>query len=98
MYQKFIINDGRLKMAVVDQHADIASDHSTTNGGGWWHMDTENKIIWLYGRSMRFGSAPRSELKKIIETGKHDYPGYSFFHSYAYEASEAMKISVLLNP
>jgi len=98
MHKKFIINEGRLKLDVVDQHVDIASDHSTTNGGGWWHIDEKNRIIWLYGRSMRFGAAPQNELKKIIETDKHDYPGYTFFHSYAYEAETAKKISVMLNP
>ncbi|MFW6351584.1 MAG: hypothetical protein ACOC2E_04295 [Bacteroidota bacterium] len=98
MHKKFIINEGRLKLDVVDQHVDIASDHTTTNGGGWWHIDEEKKIIWLYGRSMRFGSAPQNELKKIIQEGKHDYPGYTFYHSFAYEVETAKKLSVRLNP
>ena len=34
MYQKFIVNQGRLKTGLVDQHRELAQNHSTTQGGG----------------------------------------------------------------
>lgn len=80
MYKKFIINEGRLKMGLVDQHRDLVQNHSTTVGGGWWHKDDRKQIIWLYGRSQLFGSVSSSVLKQVISNGLHDYHGYTFFY------------------
>ena len=91
MYQKFIINEGRLKAGVVDEHIELAKDHSTTRGGGWWYMDMENRKIWLYGRSIRFGSVKSELLKEIIAAGRHDYPGYSWYFSSSRDLDHAMK-------
>ena len=81
MYQKFIINGGRLITGLVDQHRELARDHSTTQGGGWWHMDEENRKIWLYGKSILFGRVSKKVLQQVIASGRHDYPGYTWYYS-----------------
>ncbi len=90
MHPKFIINEGRLKMGLVDQHRELAQDHSTTLGGGWWYMDKENKTIGLYGRSQLFGSVSKKVLQEVISSGQHDYPGYTFFYSRSSNPETAM--------
>lgn len=90
MHQKFIVNEGRLKMGVVDQHRELASDHSSTLGGGWWHMDKDSRVIWLYYRSQLFGRVSKKMLKEVIDQGKHDYPGFSFYYSPATDLASAI--------
>ncbi len=96
MYQKFIINEGRLKAGVVDEHRELAHDHSGTRGGGWWHMDVESRKIWLYGRSLLFGSVPKKLLQQVIASGHHDYPGFTFFFSRSSTLEYAMQNAELL--
>lgn len=91
MYQKFIINEGRLKTGLVDQHRELALDHSTTRGGGWWYMDKENYKIWLYGKSVAFGSVSLKVLQQVIKTGCHDYPDFTFYFSGAEKLADAMQ-------
>lgn len=81
VYPKFIINNNRLLIGHVDQHRELANDHTTTRGGGWWHIDEPTKTIWLYARSQLFGYSPKHLLAQIIKAGNHDYPGYTFFYS-----------------
>ncbi|MFW5663900.1 MAG: hypothetical protein ACOCYD_02570 [bacterium] len=90
MYPKFIINQGRLIIGMVNQHKELAEDHSTTQGGGWWHLDKESKSIWLYARSLLFGSVPRKVLQDVIAAGNHDYPGYTFYYSRSANLETAM--------
>ncbi|MFN3555654.1 MAG: hypothetical protein ACK4VN_06805 [Bacteroidales bacterium] len=90
MYQKFIINQERLKLAIVDQHRYIAEDHSTTRGGGWWHMDVSSRKIWLYGRSIEFGRVTVELLTRIIRNGNHDYPDFTFLFSTSERLDDAL--------
>ncbi|MFW5708323.1 MAG: hypothetical protein ACOC12_10395 [Bacteroidota bacterium] len=80
MNKKYIINEGRLKMGLVGQHRELARDHTTTVGGGWWHRDDKQKAIWLYGRSQLFGSVSPIVLRQVIQNGMHDFPGYTFYY------------------
>lgn len=81
MYPKFIINQGRLKTGIVNQHRELARDHATTVGGGWWYRDDPKSTILLYGRSQVFGPVSRKVLQNVIGEGKHDFPGYTFYYS-----------------
>lgn len=90
MYQKFIINQGRLKIGVVDQHRELADDHSTTLGGGWWYKDDHKRTIWLYGRSQLFGNVSPLVLQQVIRNTLHDYPGYTFY----YHRSSSLEIAL----
>lgn len=66
---KYIINDGWLKMGDVKLHLELARDHSTTKGGGLWKVDNENKIVYLYGVSTDYGVAKKEDIKTVIESG-----------------------------
>lgn len=37
-------------------------------GGGRWHTDNENKILYLWGASTDFGYADPEQIKKAIES------------------------------
>jgi hypothetical protein len=90
MNQKYILNGGRLITGIVDQHVELATDHSATKGGGWWYMDKESRSIWLYGRSIRFGSVSKELLKQVISAGKHDYPGFTWYYSKSSKREQAI--------
>lgn len=68
MAKKFIINRGMFIMsASVELHQDLATDHTETKGGGYWHLDQIN--LYLYGTSERFGKASIEDLKKVFNEG-----------------------------
>ena len=96
MYQKFIINEGRLKAGVVDEHRELAEDHSTTEGGGWWYMDMESRKIWLYGKSILFGTVPKNRLQEVVTHSRHDYPGFTWYFSRSSRLEHAMQKAELL--
>jgi hypothetical protein len=62
---KFIINNGNLTMGHVEFHRELSRDHSTTKGGGWFHLDKENKKLYLYDQSVDFG--PEGLLSPFLE-------------------------------
>lgn len=96
MFQKFIINSGYLKIAKVEQHRHIAENHYSTKGGGWWDINKITKTILLYRESLEFGAAKREDLRQLVIAGMHDYPGYTFRHSYSGDLQEAIKNAVEL--
>lgn len=97
MYPKFIINNGYLIAGRVFQHFELADDHTSTRGGGWWYMDEHNKMIWLYNKSLRFGAASREDLRDVVRNGNHEFDGFTFLHSYAHNLNDALKEAVPLN-
>lgn len=64
--RKFIINDGYLKLANVEIHMQIAKNHDTTKGGGFWDCDKERKILFLWGTSIEYGSALKDDIIKAL--------------------------------
>ncbi len=90
MYPKFIVNEGKLKTGIVYQHRELANDHSTTVGGGWWYRDDPNSTILLYGRSQVFGPVARNVLLRVIGEGNHDFPGYTFYYSRSSDLQTAL--------
>ncbi len=93
MAQKFIINNGNLVVGNVQFHKELITNHSTTRGGGWWHLDRGNGIMYLYNRSIDFGQAQREDVIKAITTGflPPSLSKLRFFHSYEHDIYEAMK-------
>jgi len=47
--------------ASVEFHSELAKDHKTTKGGGWWTQ--EGDTLYLYGRSTDFGRANINDVK-----------------------------------
>ena len=97
--RKFIINNNQIKLANVECHFEIANDHGTTKGGGWWHLVREKKIVYLYARSIDYGQAKREDLQELIKL--ENYPSsfdeHTFIHSYSDSLEDAMRDGVALN-
>ena len=97
--RKFLINDNQLKMMNVECHFEIANDHSTTKGGGWWHLDVKNKIVYLYASSIDYGQAEREDIEELIKMENYPLSFYehTFIHSYSDSLEDAMRDGVVLN-
>ena len=97
--RKFIINNNQIKLANVECHFEIANDHSTTNGGGWWHLDREKKTVYLYARSIDYGQAKREDLQELIKLENYplSFDEHTFIHSYSDSLEDAMRDGVALN-
>jgi len=102
MNKKYIIYDNELRMGHVDYHKELFSklrgDESKVKGGGWWHMNREKGVIYLYSSSEDFGKAQLEDVKRAIETGY--LKGFDKLFKYAYSTSdslgEAMENHILL--
>lgn len=97
--RKFLINDNKLKMMNVECHFEMAKDHSTTKGGGWWHLDRKNKIVYLYASSIDYGQAKREDLEVLIKAEEYpwSFDEHTFIHSYSDSLEDAMRDGVVLN-
>lgn len=84
MAHKFMLADGHFKMsASIAYHYELVEDRSTTKGGGRWHLDKENKILYLWGHSSDFGVATPEDIKKYLLEGVMPirFEGYKVMHS-----------------
>lgn len=68
MARKWIIENGEFKEGCVELHCELSSNKykSTKNdveGGGISVIDTENKVIYLYGKSYDFGKCSVEEVR-----------------------------------
>lgn len=70
MAKKWIINNGMFISGNVGYHFELTKDHSTTRGGGYWHIDRENQTLYLYDRSTDYGRCSLEEVKDVIENGR----------------------------
>jgi hypothetical protein len=48
MAKKFIINNDLLVIGNVGFHFQLAQQHGTTRGGGYWHVDKETETFCVY--------------------------------------------------
>lgn len=74
MAKKWIINrnedDSRydFRLGHVDFHKDLAENQiDNIIGGGYWHLDKENNILYLYGKSEDFGRVSIEQLRNAKE-------------------------------
>jgi len=73
MAKKWIIQDGNLRLGHVDLHKELKSKTgNAVKGGGYWELDKEKKIIYLYGKSIDFGQC---KLDDIINARNDGYAG-----------------------
>lgn len=63
-HPKFVINNGNIIFGHVEFHSDLLRDHKETVGGGWWYLDRENKIMYLYGKSQDYGAVTEEQAKE----------------------------------
>lgn len=69
MAKKWIINNDMLVSGNVGYHFELSKNHSTTRGGGYWHIDRENETLYLYSESTDYGRCSLQEVKDVIEKG-----------------------------
>ena len=54
----------------VQYHKQLAYKKENIISGGWWRIDNNLKIFYLYGDSFDFGAAKLYDIKKCIESKK----------------------------
>jgi hypothetical protein len=70
MAKKFIIENNELKVGNVEMHFELAKNESDVCGGGYWHVDLENKILWMYGASIDFGRCKKEHFTNVRSNGR----------------------------
>jgi hypothetical protein len=67
-------------------------------GGGWWHIDKENKKVYLYSTSQDFGYCSQEDLISAIDNSfvREVEQGYKFYFSYQEKLEDALQYSSLL--
>lgn len=66
MARKWIINDEDLILGNVEFHEDLIGNDREKNktlGGGRWHADRVNKIIYFWGKSVDFGQVTKKQFE-----------------------------------
>lgn len=85
MAQKWIVNNDQLKMSgSVEYHKELATDHTTTKGGGFWAANRLKKILYLWGVSSDFGYTEPETIKETLEKDfmtAARYDGYTVMKS-----------------
>ena len=76
--KKFIINNNKIVFGDVKQHRDLASDHTTTEGGGLYI--TLSDTVVMYGESIEFGRARNDRIRELIlnRAYSENFKGYLF--------------------
>lgn len=66
LHQKWIINDGDLILGRVELHEELVGsrEKGKTVGGGRWHYDRDNNIIYFYGASIDFGQVTEEQFNE----------------------------------
>jgi len=86
-------------MGVVEYHNEITKDNTKTTGGGYYHVDTQNKKVYLYSKSLQYSRAKVTDV--IIAVKSNHIPsqlkGYTFYYSYSDNLNSAMIDCIKLN-
>src|SRR6185369_5026144 len=83
------INDNNLIVGNVDLHEQLWKDHSKTAGGGYWHVVTEEKKVYLYSHSLRFKRAKISHVISALH-GAHISPPSLRDHTFYYSSNDSL--------
>jgi hypothetical protein len=68
MARKFIVTKEEFRMGNVEFHKELDKglEHMVL-GGGMWHMDDREKILYLWGSSIDYGYAEPRIIKHVLE-------------------------------
>ena len=92
MAKKWIIEKTRFVYGNVERHYQLAKDRDDIKCGGFWHIDKENNILYLYARSVDYGVCKK---EKILETIKNNnYPKDLAKLTWKYSVSEDFKMAL----
>ena len=86
MAQKYIIHEGKFIKGNVKYHFELVPDYNKARpeGGGFWHIDPEEKKFYLYGISSDFGGLTRERVQEIVSSTHFEdrLNGFEVYHSY----------------
>lgn len=90
---KFIVTEDYLIIGYVEMHKDLASEGMEVLGGGWWHLDKENKNLYLYGQSFDYGRTNINKIRQIKESGLYapSMNNFNWIFSESDSLNECMK-------
>jgi len=70
MASKWVCEDDDISIsASIEYHFEIVKDRKKVSGGGYWKMDRQNNIIWLYGSSDDFGQCTEEQVRSAVKNG-----------------------------
>lgn len=92
---KFIIENDMLIMGIVELHMDLVlTDDFSVKGGGWWHNDKENKIIYFYSKSYDYGRFNPEDLQKIFTNKSCRQSQKLKDYKWVYSTSESLEDAI----
>lgn len=93
---KYVIYDKKIIMSLTDMHFELLPKehkHELINGGGWWDINRDFKIVLFFSCSTDFGFAEVEDLIEAIQNT--EFPadlnilGYDVYHSEKVKIEEA---------
>lgn len=90
MNRKFIVNNGSLVMGHSERHSNlvVGFDDTRVTGGGWWHLNREKGIVYLYSSSELYGQVSLEDMKSAVEVGY--MTGFQETFKYAFSTHECL--------
>lgn len=102
--QKYIIFNNLILFSTVDFHSELLpkeneakkdfrvnyENHNSVKGGGYWHVDHDNKVLLLYSCSTDFGFVEMEDLLKALPETSFNLEGYHVFYSQKIKLDDAI--------
>ena len=89
--RKWIIEGNEFKCGDQDQHRQIADNICNVECGGICYIDIENKKIYLYGKSIEYGSCVLKNVQLILFTKKYP-PELTYFEWYFSKSDDLQEV------
>jgi len=68
MHPKFIIQEGNFRMGRCDLHRELSNrEMNTPIGGGWWHLNRDEKVLYLFDQSYDFGRVSPESITSSLK-------------------------------
>ena len=69
LYPKWIIEDGKVRIGKATFHKELCTKKENVIGGGWYYIDLKDRILWLYDKSIDFGTVTFKQLLEAKKAG-----------------------------
>jgi hypothetical protein len=85
MPQKWIVENNEIILGNVDMHCDLSDNRDDIIGGGYWWIDKNKSMIYLYGKSLEYGKCQMECITSIVKMGNFDNELNSFIWMFSHE-------------
>ncbi len=65
LQKKFVIVGNVITLGNVVYHSEL---HGSPQGGGFWFLDKDENVLYLYGKSTQFGPVTKQQVDNAIIT------------------------------